>query len=78
MPSIPAAPIGAAAILKAQALPAGLPLGSARLFRELVAHGLIAGRVAVEEEEGDGPKGRHAREAPPRSRPAVRGGPSAA
>ena len=69
MPPVLAAPIGAAAILGAQALPAGLPLGSARLFRELVAHNLIADRAAVE--EGDEPKGWDAREAPARPSPAV-------
>jgi hypothetical protein len=70
-PPVPAGPIGAAAILGAQALPAGLPLGSARLFRELVAHGLIADRAAAAE-EGDEPKGRDVREAPhPRYRSAV-------
>ena len=63
-PPVPAGPSGAAAILGAQALPAGLPLGSARLFRELVAHGLIADRAA---EEGDEPEGRDAGQAPARS-----------
>ena len=64
-PPVPAGPSGAAAILGAQALPAGLPLGSARLFRELVAHGLIADRAAAA--EGDEPDGRDAGQAPARS-----------
>ncbi len=68
-PPVPAGPSGAAAILGAQALPAGLPLGSARRFRELVAHSLIADRAAAA--EGDEPQGRDVREAPPRPRSAV-------